>query len=156
MGWRERDWARFDDAERRAFYGAPARSGGFPSSQAVRALLLALLVSLLGGTLLAIGHLQLLRRPVGPAAPKVIYGIQGTVHALNFVPDSTGTACTEEVFTGRAWQCTSWTINYRHVPVVVPRPYNGACTHEIADQELGAWTCVDATPPPAPAARSET
>jgi hypothetical protein len=150
MGWRERDWARFDDAERRAFYGAPPRKGATVSGRPLRTVLLCLLVSALAGTLLAVHQVPTLHGTSAPPAPAVIYGIQGTQHVVGFAPNSTGTACTEEEFRDGAWQCGIWTINFHHVPVAAPRPYNGPCVREEVDQDRGAWTCLEA--PPAPTA----
>jgi hypothetical protein len=67
------------------------------------------------------------------AKPAVLVGVRG----------ADGRVCTERaVLPGNErWSCVSWVGNPGHVAVVEPKPYPGVCTHLVADQTGGRWTC---------------
>ncbi|HEV7134964.1 MAG TPA: hypothetical protein VGN27_14650 [Gaiellaceae bacterium] len=165
MGWRDRDWAKFDEDELRRLYGVvrvPKANPGCPPAQgpdllgtvrlpsgATRSRIwggLAVLVLAFG--VFAYQHRGTATPPVVALGPPVLYGIRGTDARVDpLVPGGTRTVCTEEGFaTGRGWACISWALNVHDVPVVAPPPYQGACTHLIVDTAQPRWTCLGAYP----------
>jgi hypothetical protein len=73
----------------------------------------------------------------------MLIGMRGT--------NGRGTVCSEESFDGttRRWLCLVRQINIRHLPVLQPPAYAGACTHLLADQQQARWVCVRTDPVPA-------
>jgi hypothetical protein len=153
VGWRDRDWAKFNDDEWEAIYGfrrgprpRPAAHDGPaapPRGDRVRR-------SIWGGVAVAVlavfGFAFATRPPVAHThigiapAPSTLYGIPGS---------GTENVCTEMVAAvgSTQWHCLAWTINLQHLPVVEPYRYPGACVHAIVDQTRGAWTCLNGGAP---------
>jgi hypothetical protein len=155
VGWRERDWARFTDEERRALYGGGS-TGYLPpvapptarlsDGNRLRAVVWSLVVvATLGTGGFAYSHRQVQAPGHAPAPPRVIYGDRGTDTTVDpQAPGGTGTACTDESFDTAhgGWVCNSWELNVGALPVVRPQTFAGACTHVVADETSGRWTCV--------------
>jgi hypothetical protein len=165
VGWRERDWARLNEAERAELLGpGPSRFAGagagevVGSSRHVRRWVwgsVAVLALAVFGVAFAVRPAQLPGTGTGAPQPSVLFGIKGPT-----VPGGSDTVCTEMAIAasdGR-WQCLSWLINTHHLPVITPRAYSGPCAYLVMDQQRGRWTCLSSTPPqpdstqPAPAA----
>jgi hypothetical protein len=160
MGWQDRDWAKFDDEELRELYGVTPQ----PADPA-RAWIWSLVVV----AVLAVGGFAYTQRPSNAVSPVghelvALVGARGTdARASPFGPGGTDTVCTEEAYaqaTGQ-WACLSWELNLRHLAVVTPPAYVGACTHLVADQTAERWTCLGAgvVPPdqlPVPAGDGST
>ena len=143
MGWQDRDWAKFDDGELNELYGVAPRQAN-PARRWVWSLV-ALAVVAIGG----FAYTQRQSDTALSAGPEqiAIVGAQGTdSHATPMAPGATDTVCTEEAYdqATREWMCLNWEVNLRHLPVVVPPEYIGACTHLLADQTAERWTCLGA------------
>jgi hypothetical protein len=153
LGWRERDWARFNDEEWEAIYGPGRRVPTRQADWTRRIVYSAIGVVVL----LAVAFGAKLRVPGGPAmptagaSPVVLYGIPGSDSTINEnSPNGTNTVCTEMAVprtTGR-WYCVTWEINMSHATVIQPRPYDGPCAHATIDQRRAAWTCLTVAPYP--------
>jgi hypothetical protein len=97
----------------------------------------------------------LAKRGAGVAAvpqvpqPNVLFGIPGSGTEAEY-PGGADTACTEVVLsrTTGDWRCLSWSVNVRHLAIVRPRRYRGACAHAIVDELRGAWKCLGRNPVP--------
>ncbi len=81
----------------------------------------------------------------------MLIGMRGTNQSVPAdYPGGPGTVCSEESFDGttRRWLCLVWQINIRHLPVLQPPAYAGACTHLLADQQQARWICLGTDPVP--------
>jgi hypothetical protein len=123
MGWRERDWARFDDDEQRALLGAPSRVGGrIRTSNAVDGgVALAVAVSavamLLTGRVHLTGHL----RGPAPAArvtPSDVVAIRWRPTDLQRAPNA-GRICVTDARHGRL--CASYVAGERPADTLARR-----------------------------------
>jgi hypothetical protein len=123
VAWRERDWARWTDEERRRFYG----SGTVPASdRARRNPVRAVAWGVIGLLTLAVAVLALYRGtlPAAPVeiAPTPIYGERGVPPISNpearpgeiprLAPGGSGTVCTAKRIDQRTgtWVCTEYAI----------------------------------------------
>lgn len=140
MGWQDRDWAKLNEQELGALYGARTPQAGKRSINVARWVawsgIAALTVAVAGW---AVTH-RIPRETPLPAvvtpAPDVIYG-QPIVFA------GVLTACTEySADTSGTLQCTSIDANPRHVRVARAAPYDGPCADLSADQTTGRWVCL--------------
>jgi hypothetical protein len=147
VGWRERDWAKFTDDERRRNYAyIPVSRAACPP--VVRSVLLSAAVAVVGGAA-GFGVLHQHRPAVRLGPPPVVYGIQGTsIQGTAYTPGNVGTACTEEAFDGatHSWNCLDWALGIDPTRVVVPPQYQGSCTHLRADEQRGVWVCLSLPP----------
>jgi hypothetical protein len=150
VSWRDREWARFTDEERRLLYGggrSGCRSHGNPLAQPVTpgrlawaaVGVLALVVSLF--SLYAHRRAKLVA-PAPPVSPVVYGGATGQVGRDRV-------ACTAESANIRinAWVCTEWTILQPGQLVAPARSRGGPCGVRHVDQPTGQWVCDALTPP---------
>lgn len=168
MGWQDRDWAKLSDDELEALYGvqrrqaAPSSGTTLPPTTPVSRLRvqttttgrqrfwigMTLFLVVAGG--FAYTHRETAPASASPAAspaaePTVLYGMRGTSTTVpSQTPGAVDTVCTEEEFDAKtqSWFCVAWTLNPRGLPVVLPAPYRGPCTHLVAATTEARWTCL--------------
>jgi len=131
VGWRDRDYARLREEELEALYGfrTPSRPRTISARQVVWTS-----VGVLGVAVLGFGLTQR-QHPARPLPqPSVLYGQP--------VAGQEG-ACTDlQLDASGQWACGEYTGTIEHLPVVTPAPYDGPCTHLVADQSRGRWVCL--------------
>lgn len=172
MGWRDRDWARFTDEERRQFYGGgpssplPSRpspasprtslrpivhspAGRGSSTPSLRFVVWSAVgvAAILVGALAYAARSRLDSRAVHPSpATGVVYS--GPIGYWRSNPHQQ-LACTGESANTRlrVWVCTSW---QNLQPGQVTRPAvdpGGPCGVRHVDQTTGEWVCDSIMPP---------
>jgi hypothetical protein len=136
MGWRDRDWARLSDVERRQLYGDSPSSVRM-LAWCVAALMGLFAIGVVGGFFSSIVHRD---RPGDHVAP-VVYG--GAV-------DGGGSriCTTEEVdVSRRVWVCIGWAIVQPGQTVALAADPGGRCGVRHVDQAARAWSCDSVFPP---------
>lgn len=171
MGWRERDWAKFTDEERRLLYGAstgrtpfgtwkrasgPASRlgpGAPPTGAPTRDLARTIVWSAVGAAVLALSLFVLVvqrqRHALMPslaaaAAAPVVYGRGSASDGSNRM------TCVAEAANTRygVWVCTSWAIVQPGQSLVAAKDVGGPCGVRHVEQDTGWWVCDGRTPPP--------
>lgn len=145
MGWREREWAKFTDDERRAVFGSGSSTYLPPSmpltraehGNRVRAVVwsaVAVAAAGVGG----FGYSQRHPAPAGAPLPAIVYGtaISSTLACDNEVKDAQS----------QQWQCIDFVPIAGSTEVRTPQPAPSGCVHVIADQARGLWTCTTFAP----------
>jgi hypothetical protein len=123
MGWRERDWARFDDDEKRTLLGAPSRVVGRNRTRNVVNGGVALAVAVSAVAVLLTGRVHLtddLRGP-SPAAtviPSDVVAIRWRPTDLQPTPHA-GRICVTDARHGRI--CASYTVGERPADTLTRR-----------------------------------
>jgi hypothetical protein len=154
VSWRDRDWARFTNEERRQFYGDSGYRSSFPSipSQAQRVVFWCLILVAAGAVA---GYAYTSRSDrvspgqASPTLPSVIYGGQMAYAGSGDPYENAQQACTSEAANTRlgVWVCVTWTIiqpGQTARPAIDP---GGQCGVRHVDQTTGTWFCDRVTPP---------
>lgn len=157
MAWRERDWARFTDAERKALYGAPSPEQERDRTDAAAShtqtlpgtgdRTRAVAWSAVGVLTILVAGLALLARPdrsgtvvpVPALIPSVVYG-----GATGYLRDGNQRlVCTDEGLdvARNVWVCGTWMILGRNQVAAVAADPGGPCIRRVVDQARRAWTC---------------
>jgi hypothetical protein len=142
MSWREREWARLNEAERRALFGAETSSH---AAHGERHWLVVALVVL--SVFVGLGFAYVTLGPGGHSSRTVVYA-DTTARR----PGGTGgaPACIRQAFNLRYgdWVCTFWLIlRPGEVTRAAAGPPAGACGIRHVDQATGRWVCDSPTPP---------
>ena len=153
MSWRDREWARFTDDERRLSYGGGSGLRPFPPSQAdwsrllVWGLVAAAAAAVIGFAWATRSHRAL---PSSPQQGPVVYGEQVLATGTGgFYRAADGLTCTSESLNVRlgVWVCDAFAIvQPGHVARSAVDP-GGPCGVRHADQETGTWVCDHVAPP---------
>ena len=144
MGWQDRDWAKWNDDERRRFLGSggssrSGRHGGFAPG-AFLAVVVSLVAVVVGQSqginLLHLGHTH----ATIPTVP--LYGTGVVVKSLSGSENVSCTAVSFDSLGGT--HCTGWTYllpGERAAPAA-GMPARGTCATAEADQISGTWVCT--------------
>jgi hypothetical protein len=157
MSWRDRDWARFTDDERRRLWGGGSRSSStldfrwperspvpLAEQRAGRAPSLRVLVwgtvavAAIGVIALAYAARVRVDSPRPPVAPRVYADGPTRVG-----PGGDRVACTLEALNTRvgAWVCIGWAILQPGQVALQAFDPGGPCGLRHADQATGRWMC---------------
>jgi len=148
VSWRDREWAQFNDEERKQFYGASAtastrerRSQGWLRRGPSLRVFVWGLVAVAALVVSAFVYKTRSHAVSSVAAPPVVYS--GPVVSRN----GYAFACTSELFDTDKWLCAEWRALVPGQVAQSAVDTGESCGYRHADQASGRWSCDEVTPP---------